>query len=59
MTRPAIEIFERQIKDHGLPEPVKEFLFYDGRKWRFDFAWPELQLAFEIIVSPRIKNISV
>ncbi len=29
----------------GLPLPMREFGF---RKWRFDFAWPELRIAVEI-----------
>ena len=27
--------------------PVKELYFHPSRKWRFDFAWPELMLAVE------------
>ena len=32
----------------GLPEPVAEFRFHATRRWRFDFAWPNLKLAVEI-----------
>lgn len=32
----------------GLPEPVAEFRFHPTRRWRFDFAWPDLKLAVEI-----------
>ena len=28
--------------------PVTEMQFHSGRKWRFDMAWPEVQLAIEI-----------
>ena len=38
-------LFERQIQQHGFPEPVREFYF---RGWRFDFAWPSLKIALEI-----------
>lgn len=36
------------IKDEGLPLPEKEFLFCVGRKWRFDFAYPNIKLAIEV-----------
>jgi hypothetical protein len=32
----------------GLPLPEREFLFHQKRKWRFDFAWPELLIAVEV-----------
>jgi len=37
------------IRAEGLPEPVREYMFAKsiGRKWRFDFAWPDLQVAVE------------
>ena len=31
-----------------LPEPVREYRFHDTRRWRFDFAWPDIKLAVEI-----------
>ena len=31
-----------------LQEPVREFRFHPTRKWRFDFAWPNVKLAVEI-----------
>jgi len=30
------------------PGCVKEHYFHPSRKWRFDFAWPELKIALEI-----------
>lgn len=30
-----------------LPQPVEEYQFHPERKWRFDFAWPELRIAAE------------
>lgn len=32
----------------GLPLPVREYQFERGRRWRFDFAWPEFRLAVEV-----------
>lgn len=31
-----------------IPTPNTEFVFHPLRKWRFDFAWPTVQLAVEI-----------
>jgi len=31
----------------NLPEPKRQFYFTNERRWRFDFAWPELKIAFE------------
>ena len=42
------EYFAGQIKLYKLPEPVVEHRFHDTRKWRFDFAWPELMIAAEV-----------
>jgi very-short-patch-repair endonuclease len=30
------------------PPPVAEFRFHTGRKYRFDFAWPDQRLALEV-----------
>ena len=32
----------------GLPPYEKEILFHPSRKWRMDYAWPELKIAVEI-----------
>lgn len=37
-----------QISAVGLPEPKTEYRFYSGRRWRFDGAWPEHKLAYEV-----------
>jgi len=37
----------RQIKRAGLPEPTRELRFHPKRRWRFDFAYPNLKIAFE------------
>lgn len=33
---------------HGLPEPIFEHCFREGRKWRFDLCWPGHMLAVEV-----------
>lgn len=33
------------IKLAKLPEPVREHKFDEFRRWRFDFAWPDTDLA--------------
>jgi len=40
--------FANQIRFAGLPEPLAEYRFHATRKWRFDFAYPDLKLAIEI-----------
>jgi hypothetical protein len=40
--------FLRLWKGTGLPEPEREYQFAPDRKWRLDFAWPDLWLAVEI-----------
>jgi very-short-patch-repair endonuclease len=37
-----------QIRAARLQEPVREYQFDTGRRWRFDFAWPVSRLALEI-----------
>lgn len=37
-----------QIRHRQLPEPVRELKFHKTRKWRIDFAWPDLMLAVEV-----------
>lgn len=36
------------IRSVGLPEPRREFLFWPGRRFKFDFAWPDAKLACEV-----------
>lgn len=42
--------FADQCIERALPEPEREYLFASelGRRWRFDFAWPEQRVALEI-----------
>lgn len=32
----------------GLPKPVFEFCFFEGRKWRFDICFPDHRVAIEV-----------
>lgn len=41
------ETLLQQIQLAGLPEPEREYKFHPDRKWRFDFAWPDLMIATE------------
>ena len=36
------------LSQQGIPPPVEEYQFFSDRKWRFDRAWPALELAWEI-----------
>lgn len=38
-------IYWRAIKGQQYQE---ELQFHEGRRWRFDFAWPEVKVALEI-----------
>lgn len=40
--------FEAVLRALGVPAPAREFVFFPGRKWRADFAWPDLRFAVEI-----------
>jgi len=42
------EKFWQQITAYKLPVPVREHRFHAKRRWRFDFAWPDLMIAVEI-----------
>ena len=42
------ELLAFQIKAVGLPDPVREFQFYPGRKYRADFAFIKQKLLVEI-----------
>lgn len=37
-----------QIETAGLPSPVREFRAIAGRRYRYDFAWPERKLLIEV-----------
>lgn len=40
--------FAKQIADHRLPNPLREFQFMTSREWRLDYAWPDFMLAVEV-----------
>lgn len=42
------DYYHVQLVEAKLPLPVKEYKFLKNRKFRFDFAWPEVKLAVEI-----------
>lgn len=42
------EEFALQVRALGLPEPDREHRFHHKRRFRFDFAWPDLKIAVEI-----------
>lgn len=42
------ELLAIQIHAANLPEPEREYQFCKGRRWRFDFAWPEHRIAAEV-----------
>jgi very-short-patch-repair endonuclease len=48
MTSPLETQFAAQIRQAGLPEPVRELVFHPDRKWRADFCWPEAMVMVEI-----------
>jgi very-short-patch-repair endonuclease len=37
-----------QLEALGVEAPAREFRFHPTRRWRFDFAWPQIQLAVEV-----------
>lgn len=48
--------FLMTIKTRRLAQPIPEFLFYPDRKWRFDFAWPDLKVAVEVQGGTRLAK---
>lgn len=40
--------FRTLVKGLGAPPWREQYLFHVSRKWRFDFAWPERKIAFEM-----------
>lgn len=42
------ESLAAQFRLGGLENPQREYRFHAGRRWRFDFAWPERKLAVEV-----------
>lgn len=48
--RESLELlFKQHLKAVGLKDGWQcEYLFHPTRKWRFDFAWPDMKLAVEV-----------
>lgn len=42
------DLFDHQLRAHGLPRPEREHRFHPRRGWRFDFAWPQFMVAVEV-----------
>lgn len=40
--------FEGQLRALQVAQPVLEHRFHPTRRWRFDFAWPDLRIAAEV-----------
>lgn len=40
--------FDFHLRSIGVPAFEVEYKFHPDRKWRFDFCWPEYQIAAEI-----------
>lgn len=36
------------LRTAGLPAPTPEYAFHHSRKWRFDYAWPAVNVALEV-----------
>lgn len=41
-------MIERILTSLNIPAPKKEYKFYAERKWRIDYAFPDIKLAIEI-----------
>lgn len=39
---------EALCQEDGVPLPERELVFHPRRKWRFDFAWPDVQIGVEV-----------
>lgn len=42
------ELLALQLRITKLEQPKREYRFHETRRWRFDFAWPELLFAVEV-----------
>lgn len=45
MSKDLAEKLIAQIKEAGLPEPIAEYKFCPWRAWRFDVAYPTIEIA--------------
>src|SRR5216684_2330146 len=44
----SLEVLARFCGLYTLPVPVEEFRFHPERRWRFDFAYPDVKIGIEI-----------
>ncbi len=44
----AVTYLLAELEAMRMPSPVTEYDFAKPRRWRFDLAWPGLQLAVEV-----------
>jgi len=42
------ELFLTHLIGYGLPLPTRQFQFDPERRWRSDFAWPDMKIIVEI-----------
>lgn len=43
-----VDALLKQIRESGLPEPVREFRFHSERLWRIDIAYPAKKIMIEV-----------
>lgn len=48
MAKRPTDWFSDILGAYRLPVPEREYVFFEGRKWRFDYAWPSMRVAVEI-----------
>ena len=49
-------MFLDQLQESGFPDPEEEYKFLEGRRFRFDFAWPLTNIAVEIEGGTYVKG---
>ena len=42
------DTLELYLRAYDIPPHESEHRFHDTRRWRFDFAWPDIKLAVEV-----------
>lgn len=42
------DYLSNQLFGWQIPEPIKEYRFLPPRRFRFDFAWPDIKFAVEV-----------
>ena len=46
--KPSSLVFLAMLRDAGIKPPVTEHRFDAVRRWRMDYAWPDLKIALEV-----------